>query len=427
MIIGIIFVKVLKASLAASLMVFLMLLLKKVMGKRLSPRLTNALWLLVSARLLMIFLPFQSQISIFNALPAIENAISFNTKAPSSAASISDDKPASRSFARPAAAIQDNLAYGQVLPELKSSKSQIAKSKPPAEKVTAILSYVWGTVFILMMLYAFFLSFNYKRKSKKYSRIDNDEIRQIYSAGLQTLNIKKAIPLYFMDNCSSPFISGIIRPRIYIPQNILETVNSEELYYIFLHELSHYKRKDILSNLVSTVCLMLHWFNPLIWYAAKAMKTDREIACDACVLERIADEESVNYGMTLLKFLRSFSHNNNRLILLNFYEDKPQIERRILMIKRFKKGADKVSVAALILAIGICFTTVTDAVDNGNVPSTSSNTVSQTNNNELKFRIETEDYTFNSLQRSMDFIDPQFKVPSYMTSGCELFQYQRMK
>jgi bla regulator protein BlaR1 len=77
---------------------------------------------------------------------------------------------------------------------------------------------------------------------------------------------------------------GFIRPRLVFPEGLLDTLSTSQLRHILLHELSHLKRLDIVIGWAMAAVEVLHWFNPLVWVAARQMHRDRELACDADVL-----------------------------------------------------------------------------------------------------------------------------------------------
>ena len=78
---------------------------------------------------------------------------------------------------------------------------------------------------------------------------------------------------------------------------------------IFLHELQHCRHLDGLVNHFINLFSILYWFNPLIRYAFKEMKNDREIACDSSVLELLDPTEYKDYGSTLIRFAEKVSQN----------------------------------------------------------------------------------------------------------------------
>lgn len=68
----------------------------------------------------------------------------------------------------------------------------------------------------------------------------------------------------------------------------------------------------MLWNLLGSLAATIHWFNPLMWLAIRRMKIDREVACDAYVLEVLGEEEAIDYGLTLVEFLKRFSRVRER-------------------------------------------------------------------------------------------------------------------
>jgi len=82
------------------------------------------------------------------------------------------------------------------------------------------------------------------------------------------MGVRTIVAVVVTDRTRSPALFGFLRPRILLPQGLIETLSLDELHYVFLHELAHLKRRDI--YLAWLVCLLqvLHWFNPLIWPAS---------------------------------------------------------------------------------------------------------------------------------------------------------------
>nr|WP_242860254.1 M56 family metallopeptidase [Desulfosporosinus sp. I2] len=108
-----------------------------------------------------------------------------------------------------------------------------------------------------------------------------------------------------------------------------------------LHELLHFKRKDIMINWLTQVLVIIHWFNPLIWYAFYRMREDQEIACDALAMDRINTKQSNDYAYTLIKLVETYSKTPRLIGLATLSGSKSQIKRRITMIKEFRKSSVK--------------------------------------------------------------------------------------
>lgn len=98
-----------------------------------------------------------------------------------------------------------------------------------------------------------------------------------------------------------PALHGWFRPVILLPYESMTLYGKDELRLILLHELWHYKQKDILMFLLARFLRLVHWFNPLIRLALKRFEEDLEIRCDWRVLRQLEREEGLNYGLLLVR------------------------------------------------------------------------------------------------------------------------------
>ena len=94
----------------------------------------------------------------------------------------------------------------------------------------------------------------------------------------------------------SPTLFGFVRPRLLLPPGLISGFTREELRHVFLHELAHIKRHDILIGWLTLGLQIVHWFNPLVWLAFCRLRADRELACDALALLRAETGENASYG-----------------------------------------------------------------------------------------------------------------------------------
>ena len=102
--------------------------------------------------------------------------------------------------------------------------------------------------------------------------------------------------IWICDDIQSPFILGVIFPRIYIPSFITE----EQISCILAHENEHLKYHDHWWKPIGFVILTLHWFNPLVWIAYTLFCCDMELACDERVIQHMNEEEKKQYSKSLL-------------------------------------------------------------------------------------------------------------------------------
>lgn len=103
--------------------------------------------------------------------------------------------------------------------------------------------------------------------------------------------------LWESEAVKSPFILGIIRPRIYLPYRL----NAESARYIIAHEQAHLKRRDHWIKPIAFVLLCIYWFNPLMWAAYILLCRDIELACDEKVIRTMDKEERQIYSITLVQ------------------------------------------------------------------------------------------------------------------------------
>lgn len=87
--------------------------------------------------------------------------------------------------------------------------------------------------------------------------------------------------IYLCDRIPSPFILGIVKPRIFLPASI----NEADIPYVLAHEQAHLKRRDHLWKPLGFLLLSIYWFNPLIWIAYILLCRDIELACDEKVIK----------------------------------------------------------------------------------------------------------------------------------------------
>ena len=168
--------------------------------------------------------------------------------------------------------------------------------------------------------------------------------------------------VWLCDNVSSPFVIGIIRPRIILPY----TLSEKEKQYILRHEQTHIKHHDSFIRLIGLVCLCLHWWNPLVWLAVHKMNQDMEMFCDEAALKEADAGERKAYARTLLSFA---ARQNGFSVGLAFGES--DTERRVKNIMNKRKGGLLTATAITVLAVFcvIAFMTIPkgDDYNNGSV------------------------------------------------------------
>ncbi|WP_146750619.1 M56 family metallopeptidase, partial [Clostridium tetanomorphum] len=425
-----IFLCVLQVSLTASIAALLIILILKLFNSRIGIRFQHALLLIIIVRLI-IPVNIQSNINLLGILfQKYENKI-LKTEGKSTSNSVynffregkvylsddtKDNKTSSVSSSEKISYNQEKIRYNQE--KIRYNQEKITRENVITNALK-IVSCIWLVGVFSITLFFIIVVWKFKRKTLNLEQLTELKVVSLIEECKKKVSINRSIPIYACDNFKTPCILGVLKPRIYIPKYEYSINNYKNLSHILLHELIHYKRKDLLYNFLGTVALLIHWFNPVVWFLIKRMKLQRECACDACVLETLGEEEAIEYGMTLINFSKLISSSREVPQLAIFFETKSEIRRRIEMIKSFKKGSYKMSAAAAIccvLAGGIIFTSGVTARDirTDNIVTAVNNKNSIKKQEEDKFLIDSPIKLYNNLKKAEEIAGFKFKVPDYL-------------
>ncbi|WP_139998907.1 M56 family metallopeptidase [Paenibacillus paridis] len=424
---------ILNASLASAAIILLLVAIRKLFYLRLTPRFIHVLWFLVLIKLLVPVVP-SSSISLFNLVPhAIADKWTTDQSHPvDNSGSVKQSEDTFKSGGETKAAIQQRAE--ETLPsDLSASRledSDLATANPLTQSseenrgrsnILKIGLWIWLGGLVFFGIYYLVVTLRFRKQLRFARRINHVEVLSVLKACSEQLGIKRNIPVYEISGFHSPWIYGMLKPKIYLPEDMVVIADSRQLRHVLLHELAHYKRKDLWFNSLWTIAVWLHWFNPLVWLARQKMASDREIACDAVVLEALGERESSSYGLTLLMLSRLFSRSSSsRFYLSYFFNNKNETKRRITMITKFKQGSYRLSAVAILLILVLGAVVLTNA----NVESNASQAAySKPENTVSSFQIDRlipSFKWFNNLNRALAFSKFDFKVPDYLPEGYHL-------
>jgi hypothetical protein len=176
------------------------------------------------------------------------------------------------------------------------------------------------------------------------------------------LNLRVPVQVVEAAHITSPAVMGFLRPRLLLPARLLDSFDRDALRMLFLHELAHVKRNDIMVNWLATTVHALHWFNPLAAVAMTRMRADRELATDSLVLCHGRDSGGL-YGTTLIRLL-DFAAEADPLpgSVIGVLEDKAELKRRVRMIAMHKPSDYRGSAFAIALLVILTATTFTGSI-----------------------------------------------------------------
>ena len=204
-------------------------------------------------------------------------------------------------------------------------------SANPLQILIPVFSIIWITGMCVLALYTVISYWSLKRK--------------VDEAVILRENI------YQSETVGSPFVLGVIRPKIYLPYSI----NIQNLEHVVAHEHAHIRRRDHWWKPLGFLLLSIHWFNPLMWVAYILLCRDIELACDEKVIKEMGNEQRADYTQALV----SCSVNRRMIAACPLAFGEVGVKERVRSVMNYKKPAFWVIVASVIACavVAVCFLT----------------------------------------------------------------------
>ena len=209
-----------------------------------------------------------------------------------------------------------------------------------------ILAYVWliGAIALMLLNVVRYVRLNIK--IRKNSEVISCPETRAYT--------DRKINVRVWENVASPFITGIFRPMLILPKTEL---SGEQLDNILRHEMTHFKRHDILYKWFAELVKCIHWFNPMVWYVSKQIASECEISCDMAVTKNMTNSEEMSYISTILSLLPT-GKSIGLPLTTQMASSKNFLKRRFVMIKNKKTTSRFMSVLSAVIAVIMLSTTV---------------------------------------------------------------------
>ena len=224
-------------------------------------------------------------------------------------------------------------------------------------QLNSIFISIWIIGCLITTLYfAYHIIKIYSIRKSAYliSEENEPDLYRQYSKCLNELRIRRKVSLYASCNISSPVSYGLLHPRVIIPQDMDILLSDEDVRFIFLHELLHYRHQDAALNYITCILQVIYWFNPFMWYGFRVLQKDREIACDNSVIHIVGKSQSTNYGYTLIRYAQRMPHNAFLSPLSRLGGEKKVMIQRIKEIASYKSNTPKQRRKSAVLLLLIC-------------------------------------------------------------------------
>ena len=327
------FIKVLLSlSVSGALLLLLILGLKPLYKNKFSKRWQYYIWIVVALRFLLPFTPDTTIIgSLFEKFDttAITNEIPTNPNVP----------------------VPADTGNSKAEPIQTNREITTAAMREPVDKYVCLF-FIWSALALVLFVrkvtvYQGFIQY-IKAGNKEVSDI---KILNLLSDCEEKLNIKTRVELSCNPLIASPMLIGFFRPRIILPVGELE---DKELSYIFVHELTHYKQRDMFYKWLIQIVVCVHWFNPFVYLLEKEVNKSCELSCDEKVISILNEKAKREYGDTLISFLKSNNLYKSSLASVTLTEGAEQLKERLGAIMKFRKKSKAIIAITAIFTAAVC-------------------------------------------------------------------------
>lgn len=183
-------------------------------------------------------------------------------------------------------------------------------------------------------------------KSCKVFRMSLPVENEIVFDWLRDHPLHRPVQIRQNDQIKTPLTYGLFHPVILLPKR-MDWMNESKLHYVLAHEYVHIKRFDVLTKMIFTIAVCVHWFNPFVWIMFLVANRDIELSCDESVVRSFGEKNKSAYALTLIGYEESKGHFSP---LVNHFS-KNAIEERIVSIMKIKKTSLMGIIMAMLLII----------------------------------------------------------------------------
>lgn len=311
---------VLSLSLSGSLLILVLLLCKPLIRNRISKRWQYYIWLVVIARLLLPFTPEASPVGTL--FQQVDRVI------------VQTDTTPGQNIAPAPQSGDDTAVKNDTAP--KNGKTE---ATPTLQSFFTVLIQNLWLVWLVVALILIIRKITIYQGFIKYIRAGRAEVSdtaildRLALIGEQA-GVKRPVEIYTNSLISSPLLLGFFRPCIVLPSTNLAPADFE---HTILHELTHYKRRDMFYKWLVQLVICLHWFNPIVYAMGREVGRACELACDEAVIKALDPQGRRAYGDTLLNAIGAGGGYKDFLASVTLNESKELLKERLDAIMKYKR------------------------------------------------------------------------------------------
>lgn len=270
---------------SSSILILIVITIRHFLKGKMSLRLQYGLWLIVAARLLVPFSIGEAVMSVSTWLDLvgdrqeIQEIVDY-TKAPMQTMTYEDAYESVVNDYREIGINIENLPEHVLNGTIENEVQDKMHQGYSPEQMAVLL---WKLGMVIVGAWFLYSNIQFSMKLRKDRVLCGEKGR---------------LKVYQTSAVETPCLYGLFTPAIYVTNEVVE--DETRMQHVLEHEMAHYRHCDYIWALVRVLCLVLHWYNPLVWCAALLSRRDAELACDEATIKRLGEEERASYGRTLI-------------------------------------------------------------------------------------------------------------------------------
>jgi beta-lactamase regulating signal transducer with metallopeptidase domain len=235
-------------------------------------------------------------------------------------------------------------------------------ARPATIALWRIAASVWLAGVVAMIVHLGCRARRLRRAAAAWPDVADRRVLELLAACQGRLRLQQPVRLCVAPDDTGPAVLGVWRPRIVLPEAILEGFSHHRLEAILLHELAHIRRRDVAVHWLMTAARVLHWFNPIAWLALSRMAAERELACDDVAIDVLGPSSRRLYGETMLRLLE------RRLVrpavpgVVHFFGPRRRLQARLESLVRPRERDRSPKLIPIALSLGLAVFGLFDCV-----------------------------------------------------------------
>lgn len=329
---------------SSSILITVIITLRYLFKGRISLHIQYALWVLVLVRLLVPFSFGNTGFSVLNILPENPDEALLSAVLSVGVPNDADTLPSEGT------AVPKNNAAAEIQSKMQQDTIANVESNTMDWGTIAFILWIAGVSVVGLFLLLSNLRFAARVKKTRHA---------IHAA-------QSSLPVYITNAMDTPCLFGLFHPAIYLTPDAAK--NATVLRHTIVHETTHFRHGDNLWAGLRCICLALHWYNPLVWWAAYLSMRDAELACDEATIHKIGEHERAEYGRTLIR-MTCRKRTTLLVTATTMTGSRRSITERIMLIAKKPKMAVYTLIAVVLIATVAVGCSFTGAMKNGDTES----------------------------------------------------------